>query len=145
MLVGLYFDGSTSNWKCYENVVVEHSYGAVLGENDELYKAGDRYVTMLRARYNGTTPIYVQHIASQLTHNILVDSNYVINVRATTPEAQRKEVYKTYIVASRNIRESNTRYVGAPDAVPVGAEDIMYAAGCYGQEGDPSILWDNNY
>ncbi len=145
MLVGIYFDGSTSNWKCYENVVVEHSYGAVAGEYDDLFAEGDRYVTMLRARFGGTTPIYVQHITSQITHNILIDSNYVINVRATDPKKQKNEVYKTYIVAARNIVEQNTRYINGVDAVPVGGEDIMYAAGSYGQTGNPEIIWNNDY
>ena len=145
MLVGLYFDGSTSNWKCYENVVVEHSYGAVAGEDDDLYAEGDPYVVGLRNRFSGTTPIYVQHITSQITHNILLDSNYVVNVRATDPKAQQKEVYKTYIVASRKIVEQNTHYIGGSDRVPVGGEDIMYGAGCYGHTGDPAELYDNDY
>ncbi|MBO5755802.1 MAG: right-handed parallel beta-helix repeat-containing protein [Clostridia bacterium] len=145
MLVGLYFDGSTSNWKCYENVVVEHSYGAVAGEDDDLYAEGDRYVNMLRLRYGGTTPIYVQHIATQITHNILIDNNYVINVRSTDPKKQHEEVYKTYIVKERNILEQNTRYVRGVDAIPAGGLDIIYAAGCYKMLGDAEMLWDNNY
>jgi hypothetical protein len=145
MLVGLYFDGSTSNWRCYENVVVEHSYGAVRGEDDELYADGDRYVTMLRLRFGGTTPIYVQHISSQISHNILIEDNYVLNVRADDPEAQHREVYKTYIVATRNIVEKNTHYVKGVDPIPAGAQDIMYSAGCYGHTGDPETIWDNDY
>ncbi len=145
MLVGIYFDGSTSNWKCYENVVVEQSYGAVKGENDDLFAEGDPYTVALRKRYSGTTFIYVQHISSQLTHNILCDNNYILNVRATDPALQQKEVYKTYIVAARNIKETNTRYVNGIDRTPIGAEDIIYAAGSYGHEGDPYVLYDNNY
>ena len=148
MLVGIYFDGSTSNWKCYENVVVEQSYGAVSGE-DEGFDLTDeedkRYLTAQRNRYRGTTFIYIQHITSQITHNILCDSNYILNVRATEPALQQKEVYKTYVVADRNIIEQNTHYVNGVDRIPIGAEDIIYNAGSYGKTGNPEILWEGNY
>ena len=148
MLVGIYFDASTSNWKCYENVVVEQSYGAVPGENDgfDLSEPDDEeYLTRMRNRYSGTTFIYIQHITEQLTHNILCDNNYIINVRATDPAQQKKEVYKGYVVSDRNIVETNTRYVRGTDPLPVGAEDIIYAAGSYGHTGDPSVIWGNDY
>ncbi len=148
MLVGIYFDASTSNWKCYENVVVEQSYGAFPGENDG-FDLGDpedeEYLRKMRNRYSGTTFIYIQHIDTQLTHNILCDNNYIVNVRATDPEQQRKEVYKTYINADRNITETNTRYVKGVDPIPAGAEDIIYGAGSYGHMGDPSVLWNDDY
>ena len=148
MLVGIYLDGSTSNWRCYENVVTEQSYGALPSEN-EGYDLSDekdvKYLTALRNRYSGSTFIYIQHIDGQITHNNLMDNNYIVNVRATEPEAQRKEVYKTYIVPDRNIIERNTRYVQGVDRIPAGAEDIIYGAGSYGHTGDPSVLWNNDY
>ena len=148
MVTGIYFDGSASNWRCYENVVVEQSYGAVSGE-DENFDLTDeddvKYLTALRNRYRGSTFIYMQHILGQITHNNLLDNNYILNVRATDPEQQKKEVYKTYIVADRNIIEQNTHYVNGVDRIPSGAQDIIYEAGSYGHEGDPAILWDDNY
>jgi hypothetical protein len=145
MVVGLYFDGSTSNWKCYENVVVGQSYGAVSGEADELYEEGDDYIVGLRKRRTGTTLIYLQHISSQITHNILCDSNWIVNVRATEADKQKLEVYKTYVVATRNLIAQNTRYTNGCDPIPGGAEDIIYSAGCLDHPGDPSLLWNNDY
>ncbi len=145
MTVGIYFDGCASNWKCNENVIAEYSYGAVAGEDDALAKEGDPYIVALRKRYASTTFIYMQHISSQLTHNNLLDGNYILNVRAEKPADQHKEVYKTYIVADRNIIERNTHYVNSVDRIPAGGEDIIYGAGCYGHTGDPEMLYDNNY
>lgn len=148
MLVGIYFDGSTSNWECYENVIAEFSYGAVTGE-DEGFDLDDpdtvEHLAAMRRRYSGTTFIYLQHIIVQLTHNILCRDNYILNVRATEPKAQKHEVYKGYVVADRNIREENTRYVTDINRIPTGAEEIIYASGCYGYNGDPADLYDNNY
>ncbi|MBO5755804.1 MAG: right-handed parallel beta-helix repeat-containing protein [Clostridia bacterium] len=144
-LVGIYFDGSTSNWLCSNNVVTEQSYGAVPGEDDDLYESGDPYVTALRNRYTGTVFIYLQHIVVQITHNILCENNFILNVRAKTPEAQKQEVYRTYVVAERNLREVNTVYVTDVNRIPALAEEIIYASGCFGHEGDPTILYENNY
>ncbi len=148
MLVGTYFDGSTSNWECYENVIAEFSYGAVAGEN-EGFDLDDpetvEYLAAMRRRYSGTTFIYLQHIVVQITHNILCRDNYILNVRATEPEAQKQEVYKNYVVADRNLREENTRYVTDLNRIPAGAEDIIYASGSYGHNGNPEDLYDNNY
>jgi hypothetical protein len=156
MVVGLYFDGSTSNWKCSENVVVGQSYGAVGGE-DAGFDTKDpdvaEYLTELRKRRTGTTLIYLQHITTQITHNILCDNNWVLNVRATDPEAQQKEVYKTYVVAARNLVEQNTHYVGATRDgyergymnVPAGALDIIYSAGSSLCPPDPYAIENNDY
>ena len=148
MVTGIYFDGAASNWKCYENVVVEQSYGAVAGE-DQGFDLEDEedaaYLKALRNRYRGSTFIYMQHILGQITHNNLLDNNYILNVRATNPEKQKIEVYKTYIVAERNIVEQNTHYVTDIDRMPVGAEDIIYSAGADGHLGDPEILYGNDY
>ena len=124
--------------------MTEFSYGAVAGEEDELFDEGDPYVTALRKRYAGTTFIYLQHIITQITHNILCDNNYILNVRATTPEAQKKEVYKSYVVLERNLKEQNTHYCDI-NQIPIPAEDIIFAAGCYGHTGDATILYGNDY
>ena len=147
MLVGIYFDGSTSNWECYENVIAEFSYGAVEGENDGFDLEDPdtvKYLEAMRKRYSGTTYIYLQHIVVQITHNILCRDNYILNVRATNPEEQKKEVYKGYVVADRNLKEENTRYADI-NHIPIGAEDIIYAAGCYGHTGDATQLYGNDY
>ncbi len=148
MVTGLYFDGSASNWKCYENVVVEQSYGAVAGEDygfDMEDEDTEKYLQALRKRYRGSYFIYMQHITGQITHNNLLDNNYILNVRATNPQQQHLEVYGTYIVADRNIIERNTHYVTDVNRIPAGAEDIIYSAGCVDHTGDPVILYDNNY
>ncbi len=143
MLVGIYFDGGTSNWHCYDNVVAEQSYGAVAGEMDE--EAESHYVSRLRKRYTASTFIYIQHITDQECHHILCENNYILNVRNTKADLQLKEVYKSYVVADRDIEERNTNYVLDIMRIPVAAENIIYGAGCYGHEGDPAELWDNNY
>ncbi len=148
MVTGIYFDGAASNWKCYENVVVEQSYGAVVGEDDGFDLSDEEdtaYLTALRNRYRGSTFIYMQHIMGQITHNNLLDNNYIVNVRATEPEKQKVEVYKTYIVADRNIVEQNTHYITSVDRIPANAENIIYATGASGHEGDPNILYGNDY
>ncbi len=148
MLVGLYFDASTSNWQVYDNVVAEHSYGAVPGEDDGFDMSDpdtQKYLTAMRNRYSGTSYIYLQHITAQLVYNINLDGNYVLNVRATEAKAQRQEVYNSYLVAERRLNEQNTHYVNGVDPIPASAENIIYAAGCYGHTADPSHIWNNDY
>ncbi len=143
MICGIYFDGSCTNWHCYSNVVVEQSYGAAVGEDDHDYD--DTYITQLRARRNGSTFIYIQHIPSQLTYNILCENNIVVNVRNSAEDLQLKEVYKTYVVASRNIKETGTRYIKDVNRMPSMVENIIYASGAYEYPGDPGIIYENNY
>lgn len=145
MMCGLYFDGSSSHWHAHENVVVEQSYGAVLGEDEGFEKEDEAYLAKLRKRYSGTTFAYTQHITDQETFHILYEENYFLNVRATQKDEQKKEIYKTYIVASRYIEERNTHYVNGIDVIPTAAEDIIYSAGCAKCPGDPYLLYDNNY
>ena len=144
MICGIYFDGSCTHWHCYSNVVVEQSYGAHTSETQDRGQS-ETYINQLRKRRNGSTFIYIQHIPSQLTYHILVENNIVINVRNTDDDLMLREVYKTYVVASRNIKESGTRYVHDIDRIPSMAEDIMYAAGAYDYAGDPSMLYGNDY
>ncbi len=143
MLVGIYFDGGTSNWRCYDNVIAEQSYGAVSGEADA--EADSHYISRLRKRYTSSTFIYIQHIDSQECHHILCENNYILNVRATKPEDRLKEVYKTYVKADRDIYEYNTHYESDMDRIPAGAEEIIYGAGCGRHKSDPAELYENNY
>ena len=143
MLVGIYFDGGTSNWKCYNNVVAEQSYGAVKGEADE--EADSHYISRLRKRYTASIFIYFQHIENQESHHILCENNYILNVRADDPANQQKEVYRTYVATDRDIDEIDTHYERDMQRISLGAEDIIYGAGCYRHMGDPAELYDNNY
>ena len=146
--VGIYFDGSSSNWHCYNNVLAEHSYGAVYGEGDGDLDAA--YLSSLRARRARTTYIYPQRIASQLSYHLLFEDNYILNVRATSAKAQEDEVFgKTdgvsHITPARGHIVQRMHYV-SPDEIyymPMEAEDIIYAAGAIGYEGDPYLLWEN--
>ncbi|MBO5755878.1 MAG: right-handed parallel beta-helix repeat-containing protein [Clostridia bacterium] len=145
MLVGIYFDGAATNWYCYRNVITEQSYGAAEGENDDLYLSGDPYTVAMRNRRLECYYIYLQHIMSQETYNILCDWNYILNVRATDAAKQKLEVYREYVVEDRSLYERNTQYIVGVDRIPTAAEDIIYAAGVLGHQGDPSVLWDNDY
>ncbi len=145
MVVGIYFDASSSNWHCYDNVIAAQSYGAVAGENDALYDANDKYTVELRRRRANSTYIYIQHITNQLAHNNLYENNYILNIRSTTAAAQKFEVYNNWVVESRNIIEKNTHYVCGISYIPVAAQIIARTAGCFGHKGDPSLLLNNDY
>ena len=147
MVVGIYFDASTSNWYCYDNVIAAQSYGAVAGENDELYEAGDKYTVELRRRRNSSTYIYIQHegVKNQETHNNLYENNYILNIRSALLADQKEEVYKTYVRESRNIVERDTHYIRGVSYIPVEAQNIARHAGCFGHKGDPDLLKNNDY
>ncbi len=149
MVVGIYFDAASSNWHCYNNVIVAQSYGAAEGEDDGFDMsdpATAKYVKELRLRRAASTYIYLQlTVVGQITHNILCEGNYIVNVRAIDPDEQREEVYKTYLGDDRRVTEKDTHYIAEPDIMPGAAEDIIYAAGCNGHMGDPYRIYDNNY
>lgn len=147
-------DGTAErNWKTgknsVENMTVTNNYvhdvGRVYFPSAGIWIHYGRNLTAMRKRFGRTFVIYMQHILGQLTHNNLLDNNYVLNVRATDPKKQELEVYQEYIVEDRHIFERNTHYINGVDRIPVGVEDIIYAAGSYGNEGDPYALYDNNY
>ncbi|MBO5653348.1 MAG: right-handed parallel beta-helix repeat-containing protein, partial [Clostridia bacterium] len=145
MVVGLYFDGATSNWRCYNNVIAEHSYGAFAGEDDWLLAEGDPYVTELRNRATDCYYIYLQYIKGQEAWNILCQNNIILNVRATDPKKQEEEVFSTLVKSERNLFAEGTVYSNGVSRIPPSAEEIAYAAGCYGHYGDPSCLGGNDY
>ena len=146
--VGIYFDGSSSNWYCCNNVLAEHSYGAASGEGSELDAT---YVANLRARRNKTTYIFPQRISSQLSYHILFEENYILNVRATTESAQQLEVFgKTdgvaHIDPARGHIVENMHYITdvtyADDEALIA---IVEGAGALGHQGNMEVLWNNNY
>ena len=151
MVVGIYFDASTSNWYCYENVVVEQSYGAVSTETEyDAYGVDEEEAKLKELRRKGSYYIYLQHIDDQETYNILVQNNYILNVRSEEAAAQHTEVYKNYFsvkdaVEGRNLIESGTVYVVGLRGVPYEAMDIVSSAGCEDYLGDPSLIYTNNY
>ena len=148
-VVGLYFDGSSSNWSCYNNVLAEHSYGAASGEGDGELNA--TYLTNLRARRNKTTYIFPQRIASQLSYHLLFSNNYILNVRKTTESAQQLEVFGQsdgvpHIDSSRGHIVEDMHYV--TDVIRANHQaliDIVTAAGALGHQGDMNVIWNNNY
>jgi hypothetical protein len=111
----------------------------------DLYDEGDPYTVALRKRFNGTTFIYFQHIITQITHNITAQNNYILNVRATEPKKQEEEVFSTLVKSERNLFAEGTVYSNGVSRIPPSAEEIAYAAGCYGHYGDPSCLGGNDY
>lgn len=147
MQCGIYFDGSCTNWLASQNVVVEQSAGADRGSK---VGASQEDKELLRRR-NGSTFMYTQHIDSQLTYNIKYQDNYIFNVRSVTnsldPKVWQREVYRSYIVASRNIVEEGTIYYSAQDlaSIPSAIRDIIYSTGSPMMTGDDSWLVDNEY
>ena len=84
-----YFDGSSTNWSNYNNVLVKHSSAV---SDKELDKATDAE----KAHYNRRRcfrPFYMQHTAGADSYNIHSWNNYVYNVSATTAAAQLSECY----------------------------------------------------
>jgi hypothetical protein len=146
--MGIYFDGSPSNWHCYNNVVAEHSYGAAAGEGDGVLDA--TYLANQRRRRAETTYIYPQRISSQLSYHLLFESNYILNVRATDAKAQEIEVFGKsdgvpHITPSRGHIVENMHYIDDIMRMPSEVEEIIVAAGAVGYEGDPYLLWSNDY
>ena len=145
-MAGIYLDGSSSNWHCYNNVLAEHSYGAAYGEGDGVLDS--TYLANLRTRRGKTTYIFPQRISSQLSYHILFEENYILNVRATTESAQQLEVFGKsdgvpHIDPSRGHIVENMHYINDIMDMPMEAEEIICAAGSIGHEGDPYILWEN--
>ncbi len=84
-----YFDGSSSNWSNYNNVLVKHASSI---SDKQLSNATDEE----REQYNRrkyTRGFYMQHTAGADSYNIHSWNNYVYNVSATTASAQFSECY----------------------------------------------------
>ena len=151
LLIGIYFDASASNWYCFENVIIEQSYGAYAGEDDlSLYGVSEKEAYEKKKAASHSKYVYVQHIDTQETHNILVEGNFILNVRATEPDAQHKEVYQDYFyrkdgVEGRNLKERNTVYIVGLDGIPSPAQETVIDSGCDGHKGDMSVIYSNNY
>ncbi|MBQ8907630.1 MAG: right-handed parallel beta-helix repeat-containing protein [Clostridia bacterium] len=87
---GYYFDGSSTNWSNYNNILVMHSAGADRGA---LEGANDRdYALYMRRR--GSHYFFKQYtVESAWSYNIHSTDNFVFNVRSTNLTAQQKETF----------------------------------------------------
>ena len=102
-------------------------------------------MTELRNRATDCYYIYLQYIKGQEAWNILCQNNIILNVRATDPKKQEEEVFSTLVKSERNLFAEGTVYSNGVSRIPPSAEEIAYAAGCYGHYGDPSYLSGNDY
>ena len=150
---GIYFDGASSAYKCYNNVIVEPGYGATASESDYAkYGVSDQTADRLEAARDGASAyIYLQHITDQEVHNILLEDNYILNVRSTTKDAKRVEIYNSWldvaIARNSNVIEYNTVYVVgmSPDVLPREVAMIIPVAGATGYNGIIEDIVDNVY
>ncbi len=88
---GYYFDGSSTNWSNYNNILVEQSAGADRGAKAN---ADDRdYALYLRRK--GSHFFFKQHTTtgSAWSYNIHSSDNLVFNVRSQYSKEQQKEVF----------------------------------------------------
>ena len=133
MVVGIYFDGSSSNYHCYENVIYEQSLDA------------PHHGSTLASSYY----IYLQHINGQETYHILVEDNYIMNVRGTNSAEQHSEVYRNYFTVKeaatkRDLKEVGTRYVNGT-VLPAEAEAFVPTVGADGHTVNVAYLSGDAY
>ena len=151
MVVGIYFDISSSNWYCFENIVAEQSYGAHKDETDlDAYGVSEEEAESKRLSRQGSDYIYLQHIDTQECHNLFVKDNFIINVRATKEDAQFYEVYQNFFdvkdaVKGRNLQEEGTVYIVGVKSIPNYVKGLIAKAGSEGHRGDIALLQSNNY
>ncbi len=151
MVVGIYFDISSSNWYCFENIVAEQSYGAHKDETDlDTYGVSEEEAESKRLSRQGSDYIYLQHIDDQECHNLFVKDNFIINVRATEEDAQFYEVYQSFFdvkdaVKGRNLQEEGTVYIVGVKSIPDYVKGLIAKAGSEGHRGDIALLQSNNY
>ena len=103
-----YFDGSSSNWSNYNNILVKH---ATAIDASKLDKATDEeYAHYQRRRC--FRPFYMQHTAGADSYNIHSWNNYVYNVSATKVASQFSECYHmgTNWESEKGHTESGTQY-----------------------------------
>ena len=144
---GYYFDGSSTNWSNYNNVLVMHSAGAdrgaKAGANDRDYA--------LYMRRKGSHYFFKQHtVESAWSYNIYSTDNFVFNVRSTTPAAQQKE---TFFMGSDahwqkcGHKVSGTRYFYGDNKLlfPAAVKTLIEETGARLCPGDWSWLLDNEY
>ena len=146
---GFYFDGASSSYRVYENVIVAPAYGAASGETDySAYGITAEQAARLAATRNGATYIYLQHITNQVVNNITLENNIVLNVRATDTSNQRTEVYQSYLANAAGVNvtdNSSTVYVNGVETVPSAAQSIIAGAGATDHNGSVADITDNVY
>lgn len=146
---GLYFDGASSSYRVYDNVIVAPAYGAAEGETDyDDYGITAEEAARLAATRKGATYIYLQHITNQVVNNIVLENNIILNVRATKVDDQRTEVYKKYLAnaAGKNVTDNDsTIYSTDITDIPRDAARIIMSAGASKHTGVPNDIMDNVY
>ncbi|MBQ9735547.1 MAG: right-handed parallel beta-helix repeat-containing protein [Clostridia bacterium] len=143
-LMGMYHDGSSSNWHSKNNVVVAQSAGAHPDEENPGYDA--RFLHTLRERRRRTCYFFSQNTAEGANaYNILHDECYFIRCRETDPEKRQIEAAWMCMVPARWVYNENMQYVYTWDALPEGAVQIMNAAGCDGHHPDLDWLKTDRY
>lgn len=150
---GIYFDGASSSYHCYNNVIVEPGYGGHESESDYADYGIDEFTAerLAAAREGASSYIYLQHITDQEVHNILLENNYVLNVRSDKKDDWRREVYNSYldiaIQRNSNVIERDTVYVMgmSPDVLPREVTTIIPVAGATGHNGIIEDIVDNVY
>lgn len=150
LTMGIYLDISASNWYVYKNVIAEQSYGAHASETDyEAYGVTEEEALSKRKRRGNTKFIYIQHIDTQEAHNILVEDNFILNVRGESEAEKHTEVYQNYFTVkdgpARNLVERGTVYVKGVSNIPYEAQEIMMEAGCADYKCDLNEIYANNY
>ena len=145
---GYYFDGSSTNWSNYNNVLVEQSAGADRGAKEN---ANDRdYALYMRRK--GSHFFFKQYTTtgSAWSYNIHSSDNFVFNVRATTAAAQQKEVFFMGTDAhwqKCGHKVTGTRYFSGTSklAFPESIKRLIEETGARMHPGEWEWLMDNEY
>ncbi len=146
---GYYFDGSSTNWSNYNNVLVMHSAGADRGEKDKAGSSDRDYALYLRRR--GSHYFFKQYtVESAWSYNIHSSDNFVFNVRSTHITAQQKE---TFFMGSDahwqkcGHKVTGTRYFYGENKLnfPAAVKTLIEETGARLCPGDWSWLLDNEY
>ena len=146
---GLYFDGACSSYKVYENIIVTPAYGAGDGETDYgKYGITKELADRLAATREGACFIYLQHITNQVVNNILLENNYILNVREKSIINQRTEVYSTYLqyAKGKNVTDNDsTVYIRGVGEISRDVARIIMGAGASKHTGVVEDIMDNVY
>ncbi len=145
---GYYFDGSSTNWSNYNNILVEQSAGADRGEKAN---ASDRDYALYLRRV-GSHFFFKQHTTtgSAWSYNIHSSDNFVFNVRSMGTTAQQKEVFHMGSDAQWQAcghKVSGTRYFNGNNKLsfPAAVKTLIEETGARMCPGDWGWLLDNEY
>ncbi len=164
--VAIYYDGCTTNFDSYNNVVVEASFGASsIGDaygatteekmTDTFFSTIDtpftkaEYLRRLRNTHTHSTYYYHQTLDTAQSYNITEHDSFIINCRSTGSGKDKGsswyEAFKNTVTSEDYLYVENMTYVKNPARVPARAQAIIYAAGCDGHKADAYDIANNNY